>query len=108
YPLGDPTGAINIPLGAVPPVGNPAIKPFAIAVDAKGNVWVTNNRGSSVSVLSPAGTLIATIPGTYQGRTVLSHPIGSALDSKGNLWVANSDWLDAPCPTTDSLGSGNN
>ena len=106
YPVGDPTRAINIPLGAVPPAGNPAIKPFAIAIDAKGNVWVTNDRGSSVSVLSPAGSLIETIPGTFVGKPVFSHPIGSAFDSKGNLWVANSDWLDAPCPTKDSLGKG--
>jgi hypothetical protein len=45
-------------------------------------------------VLSPpSGALIAALPGTYQGTTVITKPIGSAVDSKGNVWVANSDWL---------------
>jgi len=106
-PGGDPNRAFNIPLGP-PPAGDPQIKPFGAVVDGKGNLWVTGNRSSTVLVLSPDGTLIHTIPATYRGKTILSHPIGNAADSKGNLWVANSDWLDAPCPTRTMLGAATN
>jgi len=104
-PGGDPDRAFNIPLGPVPAAGDPQMKPFGAVVDLDGNVWIANNRGSTVSVLSPDGDLIETLPGTYQGRTVLSHPVGNAADTKGNIWVANSDWLDAPCPTRTQLGA---
>jgi len=107
-PRGDPTHAINIPLGPAPPPGEPQIKPFGAVIDAKGNLWTTNNRSNTISVVSPDGVLIETLSGTYNGRTVLSHPIGNALDSKGNVWVANSDWLDAPCPTNSMLGTAAN
>ena len=98
-PRGDPQRAINIPVGPAPAPGDPQIKPFGAVIDARGNMWTANNRSNTVSIISPDGVLIDTLPGTYKGKTVLSHPIGNALDSKGNVWVANSDWLDAPCPT---------
>jgi hypothetical protein len=103
-PGGDPDRAINIPLGAAPEENRPALKPFGAAVDADGNVWIANNRGDTVSVISPDGRLIDTLPGTFEGRTVLSHPVGNAADIEGNIWVANSDWLDSPCPTRFRLG----
>jgi hypothetical protein len=106
-PIGNPDRAFNIPLGP-PPGTDPQIKPFGVVVDAKGNVWVTANRGNSVYVVSNDGKSVTSLSGTYQGKTVLSHPIGNALDSKGNIWVSNSDWLDAPCPTHDSLGAAAN
>jgi hypothetical protein len=108
FPGGDPNRAINFPLGAVPPAQEPQIKPFGAVVDIKGKVWVNGNRSNSVYVVSPEGALIDTLPGTYQGKTILSHPIGNALDSKGNVWVSNSDWLDTPCPTHDMLGTATN
>ena len=108
YRQGDPSQATNIPLGPTPPLGEPQIKPFGTVVDAQGNLWVTGNRSNAMYVLSPAGTLIATLPGTYQGKTVITHPIGNTIDSKGNVWVANSDWLDSPCPTRRDLGSAMN
>ena len=99
YRQGDPSQATNIPLGPTPPSGEPQIKPFGTVVDAQGNLWVTGNRSNAMYVLSPSGALIATLPGTYQGKTVITKPIGNTIDSKGNVWVANSDWLDSPCPT---------
>ncbi|MGE3599044.1 MAG: NHL repeat-containing protein, partial [Dehalococcoidia bacterium] len=107
-PGGDPDRAFNIPLGPVPAEGDPQMKPFGAVVDLDGNVWIANNRGNTVSVLSPDGDLIETLPGTYQGRTVLSHPVGNAADTRGNIWVANSDWLDSPCPTRTQLGTAAN
>jgi DNA-binding beta-propeller fold protein YncE len=107
-PEGDPDRAINIPLGPTPAARDPQMKPFGAAIDLDGNVWVTDNRSNTVSVLSPAGDLIETLPGTYQGKTVLSHPVGNAADIQGNIWVANSDWLDSPCPTRTDLGTAAN
>ena len=107
-PGGDPSQAINIALGPIPADGDPQIKPFGAVVDGSGNVWINGNRSNSVYVLSPDGVLVDTLPGTYNGKTVLSHPVGNAADSKGNIWVANSDWLDSPCPTRTQLGAAAN
>lgn len=104
-PGGDPDRAVNIPLGPTPRPHDPQMKPFGAAVGLDGNVWITNNRSNTVSVLSRDGTLVETLPGTYQGKTVLSHPVGNAVDTEGNVWVANSDWLDSPCPTRADLGA---
>jgi hypothetical protein len=101
---GDPSKATNIPLGPTPASGDPQIKPFGAVVDLQGNLWVTGNRSNAMYVLSPTGALLATLPSTYQGTTVITKPIGNAVDSKGNVWVANSDWLDSPCPTRNVLG----
>lgn len=107
-PSGDPDRAVNIALGPTPVEGRPELKPFGATVDARGNVWIANNRGDTISVISPDGQLIDTLPGTFEGRTVLSHPVGNATDTKGNVWVANSDWLDSPCPTRLQLGEAEN
>jgi hypothetical protein len=107
-PGGDPYRAFNIPLGPLPTVGDPQIKPFGAVIDLEGNVWVNGNRSNTVSLISAKGRLIETLPNTYQGKTVLSHPVGNAADSKGNIWVANSDWLDAPCPTRTMPGPATN
>ena len=107
-PGGDHNRAINIPLGPTPPEHSPQMKPFGAAVDLDGNVWINNNRSNTISVISPSGQLIDTLPGAYQGKAVLSHPVGNAADSKGNMWVANSDWLDSPCPTRTDLGTATN
>ena len=107
YPGGDPGEAVNIPLGPTPRPRDPQMKPFGLAPDADGNIWVVNNRGS-VSVLSPSGRLLDTLPSTYRGRTVLSHPVADAADLEGNIWVTNSDWLDSPCPTRFQLGTAEN
>jgi hypothetical protein len=107
-PNGRPSQAFNIPLGATPPDNRPQIKPFGVVVDLNGYVWVNNNRNDTVSVISPAGKLIETLPGTFQGRAVLSHPMGNAADTKGNIWIANSDWVDVPCPTRFMFGTADN
>lgn len=107
-PKGDHTRAFNIPLGPTPPARDPQMKPFGAVVDLDGNVWINNNRSNTISIVSPRGQLIETLPGLVHGKTVLSHPVGNAADSKGNIWVANSDWLDSPCPTRGNLGSAEN
>lgn len=108
-PRGDTDRAFNIKLkGASQTPGAPQVKPFGIALDLRGNAWITDNFNNTVSIVSPRGHLLNTLPGTYLGKTVLTHPVGDAVDSKGNIWVANSDWLDVPCPDTPNVGAGTN
>jgi len=107
-PDGNPNQAFNIPLGPTPSPGQPQVKPFGIAADLDGNVWVTDNFSNTISIISPGGKLIDTLPGTYQGKTVLTHPVGNAADSEGDIWVSNSDWLDVPCPDRTNVGPATN
>jgi len=56
-----------------------------IAVDQRGNVWVANYYGNSISEVNGCGTLVldaATGGGIY-------HPQGIAVDGAGTIWVAN-------------------
>lgn len=108
YRNGNPAQAMNIAVGPTPAAGDPQIKPFGAVIDAQGNLWVTGNRSNAMYVISPAGAVIDVLPGTAQGRTMITKPIGNAVDSQGNVWVANSDWLDSPCPTRNVLGSATN
>jgi streptogramin lyase len=56
--------------------------PYDIAIDASGNIWVTNSGDSTVTKLSSSGSTIGTYPaGTY--------PYGMAIDASGNVWVAD-------------------
>jgi len=108
-PGGDTDLAFNIKLkGASQTPGAPQVKPFGIALDLSGNAWITDNFNNTVSIVSPSGHLLNTLPGTYLGKTVLTHPVGDTVDSKGNIWVANSDWLDVPCPDTPNVGGATN
>ena len=106
-PGGDPTQAINISLNTS--TNTVDKKPFGLAIDLNGNVWVNDNHSPNVSVISPNGQLVATLPAVYNGNTVLTHPMGNAADIQGNIWVANSDWVDGPCPAdVSSLGTATN
>jgi DNA-binding beta-propeller fold protein YncE len=89
-PKGDPKRAINIPLGPTPPDGNPQIKLFGAVIDADGNMWTANNRGNTVSIVSPEGVLIDTLQGTFQGKTVLS---SRTLDGRLDYRPAETDTL---------------
>jgi hypothetical protein len=101
---GNPNLAINIPLGEIPAEGDPQMKPFGASIDLEGNVWVDDNHSNTISVISPRGKLLATLPGTYGPKTVVSHPMGNAADIQGNIWVANSDYLNTPCPGPTKQG----
>lgn len=55
-------------------------RPYSIAIDGAGNVWVTNLLSNNVTKLQPDGT----VAGTFQvGR----EPYGIAIDKQGNVWV---------------------
>ncbi len=65
---------------------------FAIALDASGNIYVTNAQNNSVTVFAanPTGTDLATPIATIVGsNTGLNYPDGIALDASGKIYVAN-------------------
>jgi len=65
------------------------INPTAIAIDARGNVWVADGGHSTISELSSTGEPITT-SGMFESG--LYGPDAIAIDAAGNVWVANSHW----------------
>jgi len=73
--------------------------PFAVAVDAAGNLYIADTGNNRVRLVTKDGN-IATIAGTgdagYNGDTgaaldvALYNPAGVAVDSQGNLWVTDT------------------
>ncbi|MGA1981003.1 MAG: PKD domain-containing protein [Acidobacteriaceae bacterium] len=62
--------------------------PFGIAIDAAGNVWVSNQTGNSLTELSNSGVPISPFAGYTGGG--LNVPDGIAIDGLGNVWVVNA------------------
>lgn len=56
-----------------------------VAIDPKGNVWIANYFGNSISEVNGCGTLVL---GAVAGGGV-DHPQGIAIDGAGTVWVAN-------------------
>ena len=93
-------------LGGYNGEGSPAVtkellKPFGVAVDAAGNVYIADTYNHRVRKVTPAG-VISTIAGTgsilppYNGDGIaattanLNYPYGVAVDAAGNVYIADS------------------
>lgn len=86
YPSGNPAAASNTPAGVD--------KPFDMAYNGTGPLFVTGNGDNTVAVLNADGSP-ARAPITGGG---LNRPLGIAADTHGNMWVANSGAVTIPCP----------
>jgi hypothetical protein len=69
---------------AVTYTGGSLSTPSAAAVDAGGNVWITNRGNNTVTELAHSGAVLAT------SAAVLSGPAAVALDATGDPWIANA------------------
>ncbi len=86
----DWTLGINYSLGSGP------AEPGYLAIDGRGNVWVTNrasekspyNADDSIVKLGPFGDILSGANGFTDGGFV-QVPEGIALDDAGNVWVAS-------------------
>jgi hypothetical protein len=68
---------------AVTYAGGGLSAPSAVAIDAGGNVWITNRGSNTVSEFEHSGTAVAT------GAVPLSGPAAVAIDSAGGPWITN-------------------
>src|SRR5258706_475839 len=88
--LPTPVAALNASIG----------RPFGVATDARGNVYIADFLNSCVGRVSPAET-ITTIAGNGPDgdrrdgipatSALLFHPIGVAIDDSGSLYIAEYD-----------------
>jgi hypothetical protein len=59
--------------------------PYGVAIDANGDAWISNESGTTVTELSPAGALLNTV-----SNAGLLGPRGLSIDRNGNVWIAST------------------
>ncbi|WP_263382071.1 NHL domain-containing protein [Granulicella arctica] len=74
--------------------------PTGVAVDAAGNLFISDSKNNRIREVSAATTLLSTIAGTgasgyagdngYAASATLNNPTGIALDNTGVLYVADT------------------
>jgi tripartite motif-containing protein 71 len=66
------------------------VGPEGLAVDSKGNIWVSDTFNNRVQKFNAAGQFLQAIGGQGSGPGQLSWPRGIAIDASDNLWVADA------------------
>ena len=76
---------------AIEYTGSGLSEPPGVAIDAAGDVWITNNKVASITELSPVGAPVSmSEPFTGGG---LDEPTAIAIDISGNVWVTNDETM---------------
>jgi len=63
-------------------------KPSAIAVDSKGNLYITDQNNSAIRQITPAG-VITTVAGGLNQEALIGYPAGICIDANGNSFIAD-------------------
>ena len=66
--------------------------PTYVAVDKKGNIYITSTLNARVDVFDRAGNYLKTIGERGTSFGMFDKPKGVAVDSFGNIYVADSGW----------------
>lgn len=81
-----------------------------LAVDASGDLWISNGGANSISEWNSAGAAMASSPGYT--TTTLKYPGPVAIDATGNAWICAQDGLTElnfvgqEMPNSPFLGGG--
>ncbi len=64
--------------------------PAGVAIDAKGDVWVTDTKNDRVEEFNQQGEFIHQFGWEGSGSGELKEPYGVAVDAKGDVWVSDT------------------
>lgn len=64
-------------------------KPAALAVDAEGNLYVTDTMNNRIEIFDADGNFISTFGKAGDGPGYFARPKGVAIDGDGHVWVAD-------------------
>lgn len=66
------------------------LRPMAVAVDAAGRVYVTEEWNNRIQVFDPAGAYLTTIGGMWgKNNGQLSGPLGATVNRSGTVYIAD-------------------
>jgi sugar lactone lactonase YvrE len=65
-------------------------KPFGIAVDSKGNAWVSDTGNNRIEEFSEKGEYLSQFGKEGTGNGEFKSPKGIAIDSEDHIWVVDS------------------
>jgi DNA-binding beta-propeller fold protein YncE len=83
-----PEGVTNVFEGARGAGKGELDSPMGIAVDASGNILVSDTNNGRIEKFSPTGAFLSVIGTKGTGRGQLGEPNGLAIDRAGNIYVA--------------------
>lgn len=64
--------------------------PYGVAVDSKGNVWVTDTANNRVEMFNAEGEYVSQFGKEGSGNGEFNEPKGIAVDQSDHLWVVDS------------------
>jgi DNA-binding beta-propeller fold protein YncE len=83
-----PEGVSNVFEGARGTGKGELDSPMGLAVDASGNILVSDTNNGRIEKFSPTGAFLSTIGSKGSGHGQLGEPNGIAIDHAGNIYVA--------------------
>jgi YD repeat-containing protein len=63
--------------------------PKGVALDSKGDIWVTDTENNRVQEFNSKGEYLLKFGSKGTGNGQFEHPEGIAIDSSGNLWITD-------------------
>jgi len=78
-------------------------QPIGVAIDASGNIWVTDDGNQRIQKFNSRGTYLMTFGSNGTGTGQFKDPRGISIDSSGNVWV--TDWTNNNVQKFNSSGT---